>query len=165
MERADIAFSSDHDKRVLQIENFCLDEIRYYTLWSRVNRTVHFSLQITSLSLAGIVPVLVLIPSPRPLLTAFISAGAWTLAALDQGFSFGENGNRKAITKVALMLELTNFRSRTGKYSVNLDDNTALSIFAERVTELIQTSALKWQKVTENSARHFKPKSAASRDR
>lgn len=151
----------DYAERIRNIEQFCLDEIRYYTVWSRVNRAIHFSLQTLSLILAAFVPVLILGQPHASVRNAIISTIAWILAALNHGYAFGDNGNRKAMTKVALLLELTNFRSRTNQYA-NSTDEDALSTFAQRITNIIQSSAKKWQKIIENSARQFKHKATSS---
>jgi hypothetical protein len=151
----------DYGERVQHIEQFCLDEIRFYTIWSRVNRTLHVSFQTFSLILAAFVPVLILGQPHASVRNAIISTIAWIFASLDHGFAFSDNGNRKAMTKLALLLELTSFRSRTNQYASSTDED-ALSTFVARITNIIQSSAKKWQKIVESSARQFKHKAGSS---
>jgi len=124
----------------------CQSLIKWYTRAKLTYWWAYLTLQIATVVLSGLTPVLILLDGLSKPLQALPAALAAAAAALNGIFQFQQNYVIFTYAQRALESELTKFETRTtGDYSVELEDQRALDNFVSHVEAVVMNATSEWR--------------------
>jgi hypothetical protein len=135
----------------------CDDQIAFYEKTKGSTRALHLFLTISTISLGGITPVLILWSDlPKPL-QALPSALAAMTVAFDRAFRPRENYARMSYFSEALKSEKFKFETRTTEdYGRTLDDYEVLNNFVKKIDVIKKSEMSEWRALSDTSSLEIK---------
>lgn len=126
----------------------CEAQIGWYNRYALKAWTCWYALQIGAITLGGLTPVLILLPSvPKPV-QAFPSALGALLVSINSIFHSRSDAVRMAHARDMLKSEYAKYLTRTTEhYGVQHDENAALDTFMGRVEEVAMRESTEWRNV------------------
>ena len=127
---------------------FCNENIKYYEDARDITKNWYFTLQVSTIILGGLTPILILckdIPDP---LQALPSTLASIIAGLSHVFRLHNNYTRFGYTAEILKTEKLMFETRAAKI-YDLEEKKALRNFILQIENIIRQETSEWRKLRE----------------
>jgi hypothetical protein len=119
--------------------DYCKRQLEWYERMKHRSRTAYQVLQVASIGLGALTPVLILVTDQK-LLQASVAAIAAVITGLLATFRWRDNYVRFAYTAELLKAELFQFETRTSeRYRPSVSEQESLENFVKAVTEMTRS--------------------------
>jgi hypothetical protein len=125
--------------------NRCDVRIAWYSTYARRAWMWWYTLQIATIALGGLTPLLILVTDLPGLLKALPSALAVGAASINGMYRSRTDAIRYAYARDRLGSERAHYETRTGSYCITLGDERALDRFVRRSEEITIKEISEWR--------------------